>query len=1354
MKKSTHRVCRMYIQKGFLLLAFGLLLPFTAAAEFNPPEGADDLDQLLSPRMLTIGSFGLMNEYPSANAVNPAAAAQVQRTHLDLSYLSGLEFSSGALDAGGHILNLGGVFPTPAGVLGGGLQFTFSELDSLQVGNLGRLYTSFSKQLYDNLSFGAGVEASVGYGNRWDGSITASFGVIHSLARLTDLKNARYGIAIAGMGKWFRGYTGNSPYPSPFTPSIEFAFSPVYNENILWDVYSQLEAPSFQNLRLQAGTEITIRERVSIHAGFDIDMRSLQRNPGDIGHYLPSIGLNIKIPTSLPSEEDTFLTERGWQQSEVNVRTGLSPVQGNTWIFGLGINAALGIIDESPPSVEIAGDDVVYISPNNDGIQDSLHFPVEITDERYIMGYRLIIRNQDGDVIRSIENVERRPESEGVRNVLDRLLSVTTGLPVPEELRWNGRTDDGARAEDGEYTFSVEAWDDNGNIGVSSVHTVVVDTQAPVIELDPPTGDGLIFSPSEESLQNSVEIGQTGSSEDLWIGEIVNDQDHVVRTYEWSNTSPDDFSWNGYDDNSEVVPDGVYSYRKWSQDRAGNSGSDGFTNIILNSEPTPVSLTISRSIFSPDDNGVNDTIRLVPDIGNTRGIRDWRLQVRNSRGTVVRTYQNAGVPRDAGIVFNGNGDNGRQLPEGSYTAELTVQYRNGNRPSATSPAFVIDVSPPVATVSVEHQIFSPNNSGIRDTQVFYQESSAETEWKGIIRDVHGRTVQEFTWYDTAVDQFIWDGRTSTGELASDGIYSYQLVSTDRAGNTGTSNQVEFELNTEETPVLVTTNYDAFSPTGTGNKDTISIIPNLKKQDEIEYFRFEIINPQTEEIIRSADGSDILTAPFVWDGRDQGGLPAPDGEYVARLEILYLNGNLEESVTDPFVLDTRAPQAEIAAEYLLFSPDGDNRRDTVPVSQQNLTDDFWMGSIQNSQGDTVREYRWGYDLEDFSWDGRDDDGNLVDDGIYRYIIRSEDNAGNRTEHSITDITVDTRPASVFATIDYPAIAPGQDLERSEQKINLFVNLVDGADEWRLDIINQNDRILRSFSGTDVESSFSVEWDGRDESGEINEGSFRARFMVDYQKGNQPQAVTRDFRIDVTPPQADIVLNPVPFSPDNDGIDDTLSIALNLSDASAIAEWRFEIQDRNNRPFHIIEGSGAPGSTLTWDGRSSITGETVISAENYPFVFTVSDILGNTAEYKGIIPIDILVIRDGDRLKVQIPSITFMPDSPVLVIDADTEVGQKNLSIVRRLVEIFTRYSSYSIQVEGHAVNISQTAREEREELQPLSLERAQAVKDALVEGGLSESRITAVGRGGMEPIVPHTDEDERWKNRRVEFILIR
>jgi len=55
-------------------------------------------------------------------------------------------------------------------------------------------------------------------------------------------------------------------------------------------------------------------------------------------------------------------------------------------------------------------------------------------------------------------------------------------------------------------------------------------------------------------------------------------------------------------------------------------------------------------------------------------------------------------------------------------------------------------------------------------------------------------------------------------------------------------------------------------------------------------------------------------------------------------------------------------------------------------------------------------------------------------------------------------------------------------------------------------------------------------------------------------------------------------------------------------------------------------------------------------------------------------------------------------------------------------------------------------------QPLSLNRATAVKNYLVEHGVDSDKISAVGMGSTEPIVNNKNAENRANNRRVEIII--
>ncbi len=137
---------------------------------------------------------------------------------------------------------------------------------------------------------------------------------------------------------------------------------------------------------------------------------------------------------------------------------------------------------------------------------------------------------------------------------------------------------------------------------------------------------------------------------------------------------------------------------------------------------------------------------------------------------------------------------------------------------------------------------------------------------------------------------------------------------------------------------------------------------------------------------------------------------------------------------------------------------------------------------------------------------------------------------------------------------------------------------------------------------------------------------------------------------------------------------------------------------------------------------------------------------------------LVIREGDKLRVRIASITFQANTADYV-DVDPDKAQKNIQTITRLAEIFKKYSAYKIQIVGYAnlVNFDNPAKakvEQEQELLPLSKKRADAIREALVAQGIDAGRVTTVGLGAQDPVVPFSDLDNRWKNRRVEFVLVR
>jgi flagellar motor protein MotB len=261
-------------------------------------------------------------------------------------------------------------------------------------------------------------------------------------------------------------------------------------------------------------------------------------------------------------------------------------------------------------------------------------------------------------------------------------------------------------------------------------------------------------------------------------------------------------------------------------------------------------------------------------------------------------------------------------------------------------------------------------------------------------------------------------------------------------------------------------------------------------------------------------------------------------------------------------------------------------------------------------------------------------------------------------------------------------------------------------------------------------------------------------VSYTKGDLVNVSAPPVTVDISGPILGFHSEPEYFSPDNDGVDDELFIYLSARDASPIADWSLEIRETEGtrQIFYRIEGRGSPSEKIIWDGRSN-KGELVQGATDYEYSYRSSDILGNSSSISGKITTDVLVIRDGDILRIQIPSITFRAYHADF-IGIPKERLDNNIRVLRRVAEILNKFRDYRITVEGHANPVLRTAREETETLMPLSLDRAQFVIEQLGGYGVSRSRLSPVGRGGVKNVASPQDQDNNWKNRRVEFLLIK
>ena len=97
----------------------------------------------------------------------------------------------------------------------------------------------------------------------------------------------------------------------------------------------------------------------------------------------------------------------------------------------------------------------------------------------------------------------------------------------------------------------------------------------------------------------------------------------------------------------------------------------------------------------------------------------------------------------------------------------------------------------------------------------------------------------------------------------------------------------------------------------------------------------------------------------------------------------------------------------------------------------------------------------------------------------------------------------------------------------------------------------------------------------------------------------------------------------------------------------------------------------------------------------------------------------------------------------------DIKPESKGVIADIAALIKAHAGISVAIEAHT-GVTGTA----ESNMQMSEGRARSVMQALVDQGVSASRLSAVGRGQKRPVVPNTTAENRARNRRIEFIVRR
>ncbi|HRP69968.1 MAG TPA: gliding motility-associated C-terminal domain-containing protein, partial [Turneriella sp.] len=482
----------------------------------------------------------------------------------------------------------------------------------------------------------------------------------------------------------------------------------------------------------------------------------------------------------------------------------------------------------------------------------------------------------------------------------------------------------------------------------------------------------------------------------------------------------------------------------------------------IDSDPPEITFTPDGNSFSPNDDGVRDLLIFNATVSDKSPVVYYELRIHDANGKMVYQLKSDERLREKSFSFalffrsflapRARADipeqftwNGRvfsdaskkvkdtvfedepqveKLPDGTYHYEFWVLDEKNNESKHATGAIIIDTKKPIASVELDSDLISPNGDGQRDILTITQEVTTDDSYEAFVLATNGEKVRRYAWKNNAPTRVEFDGKKDNGDLLAEGVYRYQLVGYNAAGNRNEAMSGNFYVSRRvDTVFLKSSNVGlnplqksfaevVLSPSVTyseGYKEGAIFIRKdceSKKEEDI-LFQLPVTTLEESATAKNKKSKKNKSALYVWRGESKDGKRLPDGVYCLSFRAHYENGNTPVSPPVQIVLDTTGPELDVVAdlEVRQFSPDGDgeNEEQVFRLSSDDLTGiDSYALTIEEvviTDKETkylpVRRFEGkGIMPRSIYWDGRTESGALVESLTqYQYTLSAVDNYGN-------------------------------------------------------------------------------------------------------------------------------------------------------------------------------------------------------------------------------------------------------------------------------------------------------------------------------------------------------------------------
>ena len=223
---------------------------------------------------------------------------------------------------------------------------------------------------------------------------------------------------------------------------------------------------------------------------------------------------------------------------------------------------------------------------------------------------------------------------------------------------------------------------------------------------------------------------------------------------------------------------------------AGTTGTPAAAPTVVDAS----SVTAGDTGFSPLAQAPHNFLSFALHFAHPDQVVQWTVDFVGAGGTVVHTVKGQAPRLPPNLTWDGNDDTGKQAPEGTYQARLSVDYgTNGGVQASESASFLLDITPPSGTIAASPQPYEPGDPNIMVDPpkvtfavTIVPGAAPVASWRLAVIHPDGRRFMDFISEDHKDNQVAWNGRAQNNASLEAGItYNVEAQVFDRYGNVGT-----------------------------------------------------------------------------------------------------------------------------------------------------------------------------------------------------------------------------------------------------------------------------------------------------------------------------------------------------------------------------------------------------------------------------------------------------------------------------------------------------------------------------------------------------------------------------------------